>query len=200
MYIFKKGTVLLTVFLAAVILTADITEKKGNFLWQINDGRDSIAAYLLGSIHIVPDDIYPLSDRIIKAYQHSDHLAVEADINSPDAKKIGQLAMNRGLYTDGSSLTDELDKDTQTKLTHLLEYTGILGIEQAKMMKPWLLAMTLQQLLIVKKGYDPSNGIDMYFLRSAQRSEKNIFELESAEFQLDLISGFSDQIQIHVRS
>jgi len=36
--------------------------------------------YLLGSIHMVPQDLYPLDSKIEKAFELSDVLVVEADV------------------------------------------------------------------------------------------------------------------------
>ena len=43
-------------------------------------------------------------------------------------------------------------------------------------------------------GLKPENGIDLHFLKQA-RGRKEILELESADFQIRLLSGFSDELQ-----
>jgi uncharacterized protein YbaP (TraB family) len=60
--------------------------------------------------------------------------------------------------------------------------------------KPWFLAMTLVALESLKLGFDPNLGIDQYFLSKAE-GRKKILELESLDYQLDLLSGFSDKDQ-----
>lgn len=59
------------------------------------------------------------------------------------------------------------------------------------MQKPWFLALSLQAMELVRLGYDPQYGVDYYFLSKAQ-GKKRIFELESLDEQLSLLSGFSD--------
>ena len=44
-------------------------------------------------------------------------------------------------------------------------------------------------------GLNMENGIDMHFLKLA-KDKKEILELESAEFQIELLSGFSDELQV----
>lgn len=190
-----KMTRKLMIIVLILILTITVTAaEKGNFLWKATKGAST--AYLLGSIHVVPDDIYPLSGKIEKAFESSDYLAVEADMNNIDQNKIQTLTMQKGLYLDGSNLENVIDSKLYVKLTEVLDSIKIINITQVKMMKPWLAALTIPQLMIMKLGYKMDNGIDMHFLKAASAKKMNILELESAEFQIELISGFSDELQI----
>jgi len=54
--------------------------------------------------------------------------------------------------------------------------------------------MTLVALESLKLGFDPNYGIDKYFLSKAE-GKKKILELESLDYQIDLLSHFSDKEQ-----
>jgi hypothetical protein len=54
--------------------------------------------------------------------------------------------------------------------------------------------MTLVSLESIKLGLDPNLGIDQYFLSKAE-GKKKIVELESMDYQINLLSGFSDKDQ-----
>jgi uncharacterized protein YbaP (TraB family) len=60
--------------------------------------------------------------------------------------------------------------------------------------RPWFLAMTLEALESLKLGFDPNYGIDKYFLSKAE-GKKRVLELESIDYQLNLLSSFSDKDQ-----
>ncbi len=60
-------------------------------------------------------------------------------------------------------------------------------------MRPGLLAITLSTVQIMKMGFLPEYGIDMYFALKATNAGKNIIELESIEQQLDLLLNMSDE-------
>ena len=60
--------------------------------------------------------------------------------------------------------------------------------------KPWFLAMSIESLEFQRLDYDPANGIDVYFAGKAA-GEKQIVELESFDYQIRLLSGFSDRRQ-----
>jgi uncharacterized protein YbaP (TraB family) len=76
----------------------------------------------------------------------------------------------------------------------LAEKLGLPGASLDQM-KPWLLSLTLSSLSLIKLGYSPDLGIDRHFVRAAKH-KKEILELESMEFQIKLLSGLSDELQM----
>ena len=64
-----------------------------------------------------------------------------------------------------------------------------MPLELINRQKPWLLALTLEALELMKLGFDPQYGIDAYFLSKAQGSKK-ILELEGVDEQFNLLSEF----------
>ena len=60
--------------------------------------------------------------------------------------------------------------------------------------KPWLLSLTLESLKLIESGYNPEYGIDKYFLSKAA-GKKKIIELESVDYQINLLSGLNDSEQ-----
>ena len=182
------------VFLMIILITALVLPS--NFLWKVECSEGSAKIYLLGSVHIVPDSVYPLSDVIEDAFERSDYLVVEADMKNLDIAKTQMLMMQKGLYTDGRNLRSVLSEETYKKLEKAVEEIGMIPMMQLNMMKPWLVSLTLPQLMIVDQGLDPEKGIDMHFLSKAKNAEMEILELESADFQMELLSGFDEKTQI----
>jgi uncharacterized protein YbaP (TraB family) len=74
-----------------------------------------------------------------------------------------------------------------------MERIGI-PIEQFAKTKPWLLAMTIELLELQQLGYSPEHGFDIHFAGEA-RGKKKIVELESFDFQVNLLNSFSDREQ-----
>ncbi len=161
-----------------------------SFLWKIQSKAATV--YLLGSIHFLKEEFYPLPETIESAYDSSEVLVVEANVND-----IGKLDlatfMDKAFYSDD----DHLEKHVSPETYQLIKReTRSLGIppELADNQKPWLLALSLQALELMKLGYDPQHGVDYYFLSKAQ-GKKRILELESLDEQIKLLSGFSDREQ-----
>ena len=182
------------VLLLVVVIYLSAANDKGMF-WKVKDSKGNDKVYLLGSIHVVPDDIYPLRKEIESSFTASDFLVVEADAANIDMVKVQQLTMQKGMYSGGKNLKSSVPEELYNKLAEELKKTGMITIDQAGMMKPWLISLTLAQLQLMKMGLKMDNGIDMHFLKLA-KDKKNILELESASFQIELLSGFSDELQI----
>ena len=161
-----------------------------NFLWKVQSR--SATVYLLGSIHFLREDVYPLHKTIENAYESSNNLVVEANINELGKLDLKMLT-DRAFYKSD----DHLEKHVSPETYRLVKKeTGTLGIpvELIRMQKPWFLALSLQAMELMRLGYDPQCGVDYYFLSKAQ-GKKRILELESLDEQLSLLSGFSDNEQ-----
>ncbi len=182
---------LILVFVSFVIIAQEVlSQSQKSFLWRVQSKTNTV--YILGSLHYSKKEIYPLSEKIEKAFGQSEILVVEADVS--DIKKVNlQKLMGRALYPADDTLEKHVSPDIYE---WVLEETGGLGIpvELLNKQKPWFLALTLVALESLKLGFDPNFGIDKYFLSKAE-GEKKILELESLDYQLDLLSGFSDKDQ-----
>ncbi len=181
--------VLFLLFSAHVAQGTDSFEHK-IFLWKVQS--ESSTAYLLGSIHFMQQAAYPLDERIEQAFESSDVLAVEANIND-----ISKLDMKKLITTAFYQENDSLDRHlTPATLDLVSKEFGRLGMPMALVsrQKPWFLALTLTSLELISQGFDPNMGIDMHFLKKAS-GKKKIVELESVDYQIDLLSGFNDREQ-----
>jgi uncharacterized protein YbaP (TraB family) len=173
--------------------TAPAAVERGSklFLWKATSPTTEV--YLFGSIHLGTKDFYPLAREIEAAFERSKYLVVEADETKLDVTKLQQLALEHGLYGPPDSLSKHASPETMKALGTLCENLG-LPVASVEQMKPWLLAMTLSSLSLVKLGYSPDLGIDRHFSRAA-KDKKEILELESMEFQIKLLAGLSDELQ-----
>jgi len=161
-----------------------------SFLWKVQSSRSTV--YLLGSIHFLKEDVYPLNQAIENAYESSDTLVVEANINELGNLDLKMLA-DRAFY----KTNDDIEKHVSPETYRLIEKESkTLGMpaEIIRMQKPWFLALSFQAMELVRLGYDPQHGVDYHFLRRAQ-GKKTILELESLDEQLGLLSAFSDKEQ-----
>ena len=147
---------------------------------------------MLGSIHLAKKEVYPLHQKIEDAFVRSDALVVEANIN--DIKNIDtQKIMEDAFYPANDALEKHVSPETFEWVKKETDGLGI-PLELLNKQKPWFLAMTLVALESIRLGLDPNLGIDKYFLSKAE-GKKKIIELESLEYQISLLSGFSDKDQ-----
>ena len=169
-------------------------EKASVFMWEVNAKDGTGKVYLLGSIHAGKEGLYPLNDIINNAYNESDVLAVECDIYNLMQKSNLSELMQKMMYTDSSTIKDHISPELYEKTDSALSKYG-MSINALLKMKPFTISSIILANQMSEWGYDAENGIDMYFLKKANEDNKKIVEIESIEFQYDLLGGFPDDIQ-----
>jgi hypothetical protein len=190
-----KQTRLIIPLLAAGILFLsagrEATAQNGkSFLWKVESQGPIV--YILGSIHLLKRENYPLTPRLEKAFEEADTLVVEANIG--DLKKIDpQLLLAKALYPEGDSLPNHVSNETYVLVKSAAERLG-LPPETFRRQRPWMLALVLSSMEMMRLGYEPQFGVDWYFLSKAGKA-KRVLELESFEYQVNLLSGFSAEEQ-----
>jgi uncharacterized protein YbaP (TraB family) len=172
---------------------SDDNTKGKSFIWQISSENSTV--YLLGSIHVASFGIYPLDSTIEDAFKSADYLVVEVNTNEVDAMESVRLLMEYGTYPEGESLQDNVSEELYVQLEAQLAQWNI-DIAELDMFKPWVIYNLLEQVQIQELDYHAEYGIDLYFIEKAIRVDKDIIELETFEFQLELISSLLDEIVI----
>lgn len=189
---------LITILFAMLLLFSGcsrMNQKQGSvFMWEVTAKEGSGKLYLLGSIHAGKEGLYPLNETIQKAYESSDVLAVECDVSTLLQRANLQEIMKKMMYQDGTTLKDHLSPELYEKAEAALKKYG-MSIDLFAQMKPFAISSMILSSQMNEWGYDSENGIDMYFLNKAHDEDKTIVEIESVEFQYDLLGGFPDEIQ-----
>lgn len=161
-----------------------------NFLWKVMSEGNTV--YVLGSIHMLRQEDYPLHENINDAFNKSDILAVEANIN--DIARLDlQTLIGKAFYPENETIADHVSQETYEMIKKESARTG-LPLMLVDRQKPWFLALSLTSMEVLKLGFDPSYGIDMHFMTQAS-GKKKVVELESLEYQFDLLSNLSDDEQ-----
>ena len=161
-----------------------------SFLWKVQSDRSTV--YLLGSIHFLKEDVYPLKQTIENAYESSDKLVVEANINELGNLNLKVLS-DKAFYKNDDHIEKHVSPETYRLIKKESKTLG-MPAELIRMQKPWFLALSFQAMELGRLGYAPQHGVDYHFLTRAQ-GKKKILELESLDEQLSLLSGFSDREQ-----
>ncbi|OIJ18563.1 hypothetical protein BKP45_10700 [Anaerobacillus alkalidiazotrophicus] len=157
----------------------------------MEDGETTV--YLQGTVHAGTEDFYPFHETIEQAYEEADVVVPEIDITDLDLMAVQTLIVELGLFQDGSKLEDHLPQEVYSKISDTLDDLG-LPLEMFESYQPWLLAITIQQLILEKLDY--IHGVDEYFLIRANDDGKEIIELESMESQFQIFADMSLDLQI----
>jgi uncharacterized protein YbaP (TraB family) len=162
------------------------------FMWHVS--TENVHTYLLGTIHVLSPDFYPLPPVIEEIIENTDLLVMEADPDpGPDEfSLITELTYELGFYHDGTTLKDHIPGPSLDLLLARADRYG-LPPEQLKMMKPWLITLTLEVLELGLCGFLPEYGMEAMILQSFSGP---VYELEGAEFQIRLFSALTDSDQL----
>lgn len=178
----KTRLVFLNYLLLGLFVFGDArAENDRAFFWQVTSAQASV--YLMGSIHFADKSFYPLRPAIEQAFQRSDALVVELDITKTDERLYNRLLAQHGMYKNGGTIKDALSEETWLQLRQRLRHLNV-PYDSVKNYKPGVMVLTLSALQVMRMGFDPALGIDVYFLGKA--GQKKIIELESLEQQLNL--------------
>ena len=165
----------------------------GGFLWKVENGETTV--YLQGTVHVGPEEFYPMHTKIEDAYTASDVVVPEIDMTSVNPFEMQEVMMELGTYQDGTTIEDHIPEDVHAELVSRLEELGF-PYELAEMYKPWILSSTIQQLMTEQLGY--LHGVDEYFLTRANEDGKDIIDLETVEGQLSIFADTSDEYQVEM--
>jgi uncharacterized protein YbaP (TraB family) len=163
-------------------------QQKKDFLWSLKTDKATI--YLLGSLHLLNADSYPLDKNVEAAYKNCQRVVFEADIDGARDPEFQSKMLAHGLYTEGETLQQNISRETYSLLEKRATTIGIT-MAQLNPLKPWLCASAISELELMKMGFDPQYGVDVYFFDKAKKDSKEIHFLETLDFQIELLAGLS---------
>jgi uncharacterized protein len=167
--------------LVRVASLGDADAATRNFLWKAS-GKQGVV-YLVGSVHMLTKDYYPLSPALDSAFKDSDLLVEEADLAEMLSPSAQLQMLTRGMLPSSQSLDKVVSASTFALLNKRIASLG-MPIEALLRFKPWMLAMTLEALEWQKAGFDPELGLDKHFYDRAQKDGKAVQGLETLDYQV----------------
>ena len=163
-------------------------------VWAIKGAKNTV--YLAGSVHMLPASDSKLPAAFDKAYADSAELVMEIDMDDLNPMDAQGMMMEKGLFSGDETLSGVIGKARFEKLEKQADSMGIPG-EALEHFQPWMAAMTIEQLQLMKLGFDPSSGVEMQIANHAKGDHKPITGFETMQEQLGLLADMSmpDQVK-----
>ena len=181
------GAVVVALLLLMADHRADATERAGrSFLWRVRS--ETTTVHILGSIHLMKPEAYPLGGAIEDAFANAEAVMFEVDLDQLTGAALKLLAA--GSLPRGQRLRHVLPAETWGLAESRLVDLG-MDVEGVQSMRPWLLAVSITSAELARAGYDQTAGIDLHFFDRAKRSGKRRLALESIDFQVELFADLS---------
>ena len=189
-----KNLFLLVFFLFVTGLSLQADEGK-HFLWEVKS--DSTTVYILGSVHIAKESLYPLDKVIEDAYQKSDAIAVEVDAAKANNMDLAMKVAQKATYQDWQTLEKNVSPELFARFEASFKEAGMTK-EIYNKFKPWYALMVMTLTEAQTSGYINTEGIDMHFINLASEDGKPIYELETVEEQLSLFDYLDNVMNEYV--
>ena len=155
---------------------------------------DSNRVYLMGSIHMLREQDHPLPGIVDAVYDDAEKLVMEIDMDDIDPLAALQFLMQEGVLQGDTTLKDVMGESLSAKDPAYAAENDI-PIEMLEKSEPWLAAMTVQEMIMMRIGFKAEFGIEMYLMAKASADGKPITGLETIEQQLGFLDGLSPDTQ-----
>jgi uncharacterized protein YbaP (TraB family) len=159
-------------------------------IWEVRDADSSI--WLFGSIRNLPADLQwrtPLFDEVLANAQN---VVFEEDTSKIGTANTEAAALARGIYSDGTLLTDIIEPETELRLREAADFAGV-PIDALVCMRPWFAAM------VIYVGSEVAHGFGDYSLASQLQDQlpvTRLLFLSTADEQLRLIDELTEAEQL----
>jgi len=157
-------------------------------LWELHGKHNTV--FLLGSIHVLRPGDYPLSPAVMQAYASSKSLLMEINLADMDLEQLQAEMLASAMLPEGKSLPGVLGPKRYSRAESLARDVGV-ELAMFDQFAPWFAAEAISQLQLLQLGFQPTSGVEMYFLERARNDGKSIAGLETVHDQIALFEGLS---------
>lgn len=178
--------------LMLALSVAGAKEPDHHTLWKVTSGNATV--YLMGSVHLLHKEQYPLAHELEDAYRESDSVLFEAPLDEDAQASAAGFMARRSMLGDSLTLQDVVSPDTYAAVKEQCASSGI-SLALLHRLKPWAVALTVLTVELQRMGLQPQYGLDRYFHTRALRDGKGIGAFETIEFQLGLLDGMDRSLQ-----
>lgn len=184
--------IFLFIFSFTSVYAQETESKKKSCLWKIQSKTNSV--YLVGSIHYLKKENYPLPESFDKVFEDVGSLVFEMNLDSATTPKSQRFIMQKASFKNEQTLQTTLNEETFTLASKKSSEIG-LPIATLNGFKPWFFSLSLIALKLQSLGYNPNFGIDKHFFEKAKEAKKQILAFETLEYQINLFDELADSLQ-----
>jgi uncharacterized protein YbaP (TraB family) len=157
-------------------------------LWELHGRHNTV--YLLGSIHTLRPEDYPLAPAVLAAYADAKALVMEVDLSQVDVADVQAQMLASATLPEGTTLPQVLGRERYGRAANLAREVGI-ELSTFDRFAPWFAAEAISELQLTELGFQPQSGVEMYFLERAKSDGKRVAGLETIGDQIALFDGLS---------
>ena len=174
----------------------ELTKYDDMLFWKIQgkDGNGKLATiYVLGTIHVGDERLYPISEEILKAYGSADK--VYGEISSEGWKSLTGETMKLMTKAKQEAELIQYERDeywfdtlTLEQQNFLYEKIGKTMVDSQKYSMPWVLSTFMTDLSINGTGLSANYSYDMHFITVSNNLGIEMYGLDDIKVQLDVLA------------
>ena len=173
---------------ASTAKTAKNQPLENSMLWKITGNGLEQPSYLYGTIHLTCN--YELSDKLKAAFDATDQVVLEIDMDDPGMQ---MKAMQRMMLQDGQTVKSMLSDEEYTKLNDFITENTGMSLDLFNGMKPF---GVLSLVLAKSASCDDAVAYETEFVKIAKEQKEEVLGLETIESQIAIFDSipYKDQL------
>ena len=185
-----RFTAIATALFASLALAAPALSEPA--MWTLVDEDTTI--HILGTVHVLPEDLEWRSDRITAAFNDADTVCFEVDAQGRALETLG-LTFENGTMKNGDRLVNHITDEQEADLRELAAEFGI-PFTSLNVMKPWFAYLTIGEYVTdrMKLG----DGVEFTLYPEIEASGKTLCEMETLDEQIGSLWRMSLEDQLDV--
>lgn len=163
-------------------------------LWKVTDPQTNNELYLMGTIHVLPENFTEFPDYIMDIYENSDGIAVEYDISQiqEDIRALIKY-QQMFLYDDGSTIQEHISDETYQKTKSYFESLNLYTEELDQFSASYWYSQ-ISSIVLLRLENLSVTGVDSTFIEMAKNDEKDIVNIETLDIQVSAVDAYSDEL------
>jgi uncharacterized protein len=164
----------------------------GPAMWHLSDADSDI--YLFGTFHMLPAKLDWERPNMVKAFDNSSILILEADVQGAAPGDVVNLIKKYGIAPADAPLRSRLTPD---QLAQYEKVAAALGLDPAVLdpYQPWYASTVLSVKYAEKHGYSPAEGADEKLVKAAETETKPLAYLETVQQQIGFLASLPTDTQ-----
>jgi uncharacterized protein len=179
-------------WLFALCLLGSLTARAQSPVWALHGAHNTV--YLAESVHLLKPGDSALPGAFMRAYDDSSELVMEMDLAKLDTSSVTAWMLEHGRYPEGESMQQALGAERFAKLAAQATALG-LPLEELAMLRPWVAALTLTDLMYLQLGYDPQSGVEEQLVARTVQDHRATAGLETLDDELGQLEHMSAEDQ-----
>lgn len=166
-------------------------EGAGPPLWVVKDADSTV--YLFGTVHLLRPGTAWGSDKVDAAFASASDIWVE--IADQDDQAVVMPVIQQHGVDPSRPLSSVLSAEDFAAFDKIAQANGASGAA-LDAYRPWLAAFMISMSGPTDAGYRPEAGVDKTLMDRARAQGKALHGFETADIQVRLIAGMSEEAQI----